>query len=148
MQISDCQGLGGGENVEQLCNGYRPSFWGDGNLPERERVVVQYYECTKCFPLKRLTLYYVNLTSFKNKKRAVRALGDQLSTWSLPRLCLCSLELKTQKLQSRRPNFIWGFPSLLIPQPLAPFLLLKHTTPILASRPLYRYLFCLAISPI
>lgn len=54
--------------MEQLCNGYRASFWGDGNLLERERVVAQYYECTKCFPLKRLTLYYMNLTSFKNKK--------------------------------------------------------------------------------
>lgn len=66
MQAGDHQGLGTREIVEQLLLGDRISF-GVMEIWKQTRVVVaQYCECTKCccvFPLKRLVLCYMDLTS-------------------------------------------------------------------------------------
>ena len=37
MQVGDGQGPGEGQNVEQLFNSHRVSFWGSGNILEIDR---------------------------------------------------------------------------------------------------------------
>lgn len=129
--------------MEQQRNGCRISFWSDGNLLEIEVVVAQYCECTQCHRifLRRFILYNVNLTSLKNKRWAVGALGGQPSILSLLG-CLCQVPAP----HAMRLNFILGFPSLSVSpsQPTASLRWLTHTKPIPASRPWHCSFFCLA----